>query len=72
VQGLGDIVRQFAVDSECYGSGLRDGETDLNPGRLRAAVHRAIGLRPGAQRFAAAGGPTAAADMLEQLIITRR
>ncbi len=44
--------------------------------RLRAAVHRAIELQPSAQRIAAAsaaaGGPTAAADVLEQLIITRR
>jgi len=37
----------------------------------KAAVHRAIGLRPSAQRIAAAGGPTAAADVLEQLATTR-
>jgi hypothetical protein len=52
--------------------GVRLPARKLHPGRLRAAAHRAIGLRAGAQRIAAAGGPTAAADVLEQLTATRR
>ena len=67
-----EVARRIQV----AGAGVRLPAGKLNPGRLRAAVHQAIGLRPGAQRiaaaFAAAGGPTAAADVLEQLITTRR
>lgn len=59
---------------EVAASGVRLPARRLNPQRLRAAVHQAIRLRPGAQRiahaFAAAGGPEAAADALEQLAIT--
>lgn len=67
-----EVARRVQV----AGAGVWLPARKLNPGRLRAAVHRAIGLRPGAQRiaaaFAAAGGPTAAADVLEQLTTTRR
>jgi MGT family glycosyltransferase len=44
----------------------------LTAARLRAAVERAVRMRPGAQRiaerFAAAGGATAAADSIEELL----
>ena len=56
---------------ETAGAGVRLPARKLSPQRLRAAVRRAVELRPGAQRiaeaFAAAGGPTAAADNLEEL-----
>lgn len=56
---------------EVAGAGVRLPARKLTPHRLRSAVHHAIELRPGAERiaaaFAAAGGPTAAADALEQL-----
>ena len=52
-------------------AGVRLPARKLTPARLRAAVREAMKLRPGAERiaaaFAAAGGPTAAADALEQL-----
>lgn len=45
----------------------------LRPDRLRAAVLEAVTCRPGAARvaagFAAAGGPTAAADAVEQTLL---
>ncbi len=51
------------------GAGVRLLPTRLSPKRLARAVQSAIELRPGAQRlaraFAAAGGPSAAADALE-------
>jgi MGT family glycosyltransferase len=59
---------------EVAGAGVRLPAHKLNPTRLRTAVRDAINLRPGAQRiaaaFAAAGGPTAAADALETLTRT--
>ena len=55
-------------------AGVRLPAGKLTPPRLREAVRAAIDLRPGAQRmasaFAAAGGPTAAADALETLART--
>ena len=57
---------------EVAGAGVRLPVRRLTPDRLRAAVRRAIGLRAGAERiaaaFAAAGGAGAAADELEALI----
>ncbi len=57
---------------EVAGAGVRLPARRLTPDRLRAAVRRAIGLRAGAERiaaaFAAAGGAVAAADELEALI----
>jgi MGT family glycosyltransferase len=57
---------------EVAGAGVRLPARKLTPGRLRAAVGRAIELRPGAERiavaFAAAGGAGAAAAELEALI----
>ena len=59
-----EVARRVQV----AGAGIQLPARRLSPARLRAAVHRAIGLRAGAQRvaaaFAAAGGPTAAADVL--------
>ncbi|HEY5116500.1 MAG TPA: nucleotide disphospho-sugar-binding domain-containing protein [Nakamurella sp.] len=56
-------------------AGIRLPARKLTPNRLRTAVRQAIELRPGAQRiaeaFAAAGGPPAAADALEQLAAHR-
>ncbi len=67
---------EVATRVQVAGAGVRLPTHKLTPGRLRAAVHRAIGLRPGSERiaaaFATAGGPTAAADVLKQLLITRR
>jgi MGT family glycosyltransferase len=52
-------------------AGIRLSPTRLTPLRLLKAVEGAIELRPGAERvsraFAAAGGPSAAADALETL-----
>jgi MGT family glycosyltransferase len=57
---------------EAAGAGVRLPARKLAPDRLRAAVDRALELRPGAQRvaaaFAAAGGPAQAADTLERLL----
>jgi MGT family glycosyltransferase len=57
---------------EVAGAGVRLPRREFRPERLRAAVRRAIELRPGAERiaaaFAAAGGPSAAADALEELL----
>lgn len=67
-----EVARRVQV----AGAGIRLPARRLSPARLRAAVHRAIGLRAGAHRvaaaFAAAGGATAAADVLGQLLATRR
>ncbi len=56
-------------------AGVRLRASKLTSTRLREAVRAAIELRPGAQRiaeaFAAAGGPTAAADALEELTAAR-
>jgi MGT family glycosyltransferase len=56
---------------EVAGAGVRLPARRLRPDRLRRAVERALELRPGARRiaaaFAAAGGPTFAADTLEEL-----
>lgn len=58
---------------EVAGAGVRLPTRKLTPHRLRRAVHRAIELRPGAQRiaaaFAAAGGAPAAAGLLEGLLL---
>ena len=55
-------------------AGVRLPASKLTPPRLRQAVRDAIDLKAGAERiaeaFAAAGGPTAAADALEKLART--
>ena len=57
---------------EVAGAGTRVPVQRLTAARLRAAVHQAIGRRPGAERmaaaFAAAGGAPAAADAFEALV----
>jgi MGT family glycosyltransferase len=57
---------------EVAGAGVRLPRREFTPARLRAAVRRAIALRPGAEAiaraFAAAGGAVAAADALESLV----
>ena len=56
---------------EVAGAGVRLALRSLDAGRLRAAVHAAMDLRPGAEAvaraFASAGGPARAADALEEL-----
>ena len=56
-------------------AGVRLPARKLAPKRLREAVSRAIDLRPGAQRIAAAfaevGGAAAAADVFEELLLER-
>jgi MGT family glycosyltransferase len=63
-----EVARRVEVAS----AGVRLPARRLRPDRLRSAVRRAIELKPGAQRvaaaFAAAGGAAAAADVLEDLI----
>jgi MGT family glycosyltransferase len=57
---------------EVCGAGVRLPRGRFTPERLREAVRRAVEMRPGAERvaaaFAAAGGPAAAADGLESLL----
>ena len=57
---------------EVAGAGVRLPARRLTPERLRASVAAARQLAPGARRiadaFAGAGGPTAAADVLEHLV----
>ena len=57
---------------EVAGAGVRLPARKLRPDRIRAAVRRAIELRPGAERigaaFASAGGPSGAADEIDALI----
>jgi UDP:flavonoid glycosyltransferase YjiC (YdhE family) len=61
---------------EVAGAGVRLPRRRFRPDRLRAAVRRAIDLRPGAERiaeaFAAAGGAAAAGDALESLLTAPR
>ncbi|MGD9703267.1 MAG: hypothetical protein AB7J47_02600 [Acidimicrobiia bacterium] len=70
--GTPEVARRVEV----AGAGVRLPAAKLNPARLRAAVRTAIARRPGAERiesaFASAGGPTAAADALEQLAGSHR
>jgi MGT family glycosyltransferase len=58
------------------GAGVRLSPRRLTPARLLEAVNSAIAMRSGAERvrqaFAAAGGPTAAADALEALLAEER
>lgn len=58
---------------EVAAAGVRLPLRRLGPDRLRRAIHDAIDLLPGAKRiaeaFAAAGGPSAAADALERLAV---
>lgn len=58
---------------EVSGAGARLPASRLNRARLRAKVHEAMGRRAGAERiasaFAAAGGPAAAADAIERLLV---
>jgi MGT family glycosyltransferase len=61
---------------EVVRAGVRLPARQLTPRRLREAVNEALGLRPGAERvaaaFAAAGGPTAAAAAIEELVTSDR
>jgi MGT family glycosyltransferase len=61
-----DVARRVEVAD----AGSRLPASRLRPGRLRAKVREAAARRPGAERvaaaFAAAGGPSAAADALER------
>jgi MGT family glycosyltransferase len=60
---------------EVAGAGTRLPVGRLSPDRLRAAVQAAIGRREGARRiaaaFAAAGGPPAAADAVENITVSK-
>ena len=57
-------------------AGVRLPARELRAGRLREALREALGLRPGAERvaaaFAAAGGPAAAAAAIEELVTSDR
>jgi MGT family glycosyltransferase len=63
-----DVARRV----EHAGAGVRLHHKRLTPERLRSAVGEAIGKRAGAERvargFAAAGGSTAAADVVEEML----
>jgi MGT family glycosyltransferase len=63
-----DVARRVEV----AGAGVRLHHRRLTPERLRSAVHKTIGMRVGAERvaqaFAAAGGSSAAADVVEELL----
>jgi MGT family glycosyltransferase len=63
-----DVARRVEVAD----AGVRLHHKRLTPKRLRAAVRNAIGKRTGAERvargFAAAGGSSAAADIVEELL----
>jgi MGT family glycosyltransferase len=63
-----DVARRVEVAD----AGVRLHHNKLTPRGLRAAVHEAIGKRPGAERiaqaFSAAGGSSAAADAVEELL----
>lgn len=63
-----EVARHVAV----AGAGVRLAPKRLTPARLRAAVQAALRCRPGAARvaagFAAAGGPRAAAEVLDELL----
>lgn len=65
-----EVARRVDVS----GSGVRLPATDLTPERLRVAVEQTISCCPGAQRiaeaFSAAGGASAAAIAIEQLLLT--
>jgi MGT family glycosyltransferase len=67
---------EVARRAEVAGAGVRLPASRLSPARLRDAVRRASVLADGARRvatgYAAAGGPTAAADALESLVVTSR
>jgi MGT family glycosyltransferase len=63
-----DVARRVEIND----AGVRLHHKRLSAERLRAAVHTAIGKRPGAARiaraFASAGGPSAAAAAVEELV----
>jgi MGT family glycosyltransferase len=63
-----DVARRVQVAD----AGVRLHHKRLSPARLRAAVRATIGKRPGAEQvargFAAAGGSSAAADVIEELL----
>jgi UDP:flavonoid glycosyltransferase YjiC (YdhE family) len=63
-----DVARRVELSA----AGVRLHHKRLNPKRLRAAVHTAIAQRPGAERiaqaFANAGGPSAAATAIQELV----
>jgi MGT family glycosyltransferase len=60
---------------EISGAGTRLPARRLSPERLREKVREALECRPGAERiaraFAAAGGPVAAADAFEEVVLGR-
>jgi len=63
-----DVARRVEINE----AGVRLHPRRLSPARLRAAVDATIAKRPGAERiaraFAAAGGPAAAAEAVEELL----
>jgi MGT family glycosyltransferase len=63
-----DVARRVELND----AGVRLHHKRLNPDRLRRAVHDAIAKRPGAERiaqsFANAGGPSAAATAVDELL----
>jgi MGT family glycosyltransferase len=67
-----DVARRVEVSD----AGVRLHHRRLNAKRLRAAVERTVTKRAGAERvanaFAAAGGPKAAADAVEELLAPAR
>jgi MGT family glycosyltransferase len=67
-----DVARRV----ELAGAGAKLHHKRLTAARLRAAVNEAIGRRAGAERialaFAAAGGSSAAADVVEELLPSKR
>ena len=66
-----DVARRVEMND----AGVRLHHKRLSPKRLRAAVQTATGKRPGAERlaqaFASAGGPSAAATAVEELVTHR-
>jgi UDP:flavonoid glycosyltransferase YjiC (YdhE family) len=67
-----EVARRVQV----AGAGTRLPAKRLRPDRLRAKVREAMRLRDGARRvqqaFAAAGGPSAAADAVETHLLERQ
>jgi UDP:flavonoid glycosyltransferase YjiC (YdhE family) len=66
-----DVARRVEQND----AGVRLHHKRLNPDRLRRAVCAAIARRPGAERiaqaFANAGGPSAAARAMDELLAAR-
>ncbi|MHC6592284.1 glycosyltransferase [Arthrobacter sp. C152] len=69
---FGRDQHEVAARVVAAGAGVRLRRRNLTPGRLRQAVHEALGKKDGARRvaagFRAAGGAAAGADALEGLV----